>query len=268
MKKRYLCLLLFLICMTGILSAGAAQNVVSLHQSYTLVTPASEGYPDTDGELTDGKYGMPVDNGTNQYYYRDPAYVGFFRDNLDEDGHFVILLDLGEQQTDLADFELGYLNETNVGIYAPQKVAFYIADSEDGEETAVGEVILSEPTEAGQQRAGIAVVTPEEPVSGRFVRCVITPSTIQNESGEEQISSWTFVDELSVLQGRSPLADPESSDSTVDSESSQTPPVGDTDSESTASQTPQAGDRSWLLFAVLAGASALGVIALATKRHS
>ncbi len=258
--KRILCIALFLVCLLTVLSVSAAQNVVSLHKSYELVTKASEGYPDAGGELTNGKYGTPVDNGTNQYYYRDEEFVGFNRSDANADGNFVIVLDLAEQYNDLADFEVGYLNETDVGIFAPAKVAFYISDSRNGDYTFVGERALSESTAAGQQKAGIATVTPESPVSGRYVMCVITPrGTYTDENQQERTATWTFLDEITVLQGQNNVSDnSQTSENSTESSSA----------SSAESQTPPTGDRGLLMLAILGGSSALGTVALIGRRRA
>ena len=95
--KRLLCLFVFMLCMLSMLSVSAAQNVVSLHKSYKVLTPVSEGYPDENYELTNGRYGTPVDNGGVSYHYQDNEYVGFRRSDGGDTGEIVILLDLGEQ---------------------------------------------------------------------------------------------------------------------------------------------------------------------------
>ncbi len=274
MKKRMICVALFLVCLCCVLSVSAAQNVVSLHKSYELVTSASEGYPDTSGELTNGKYGTPVPNGDVQYYYRDPEYVGFNRSSVNTDGNFVIVLDLADPCKDLSSFELGYLNETDIGIYAPTKVAFYISNELSENYTFVGERALSESTAAGQQKAGIAEVIPETPVSGRYVMCVITPrDKFTTEDGQERTATWTFIDEITVLQGQNPLDDESKTETTSSAESSadmtSSVPMSSasvsTESASVPSR-PGAGDRSVLLFVLLCGVSGLLSAALISRR--
>ena len=92
--KRFFCVCLFFLALVGVLSVSAAQNVVSLHKGYTLSPGASQGYPDENYELTNGKYGTPVENGTVNYYYRDTEYVGFRNE-----GEITVVLDLGEVYT-------------------------------------------------------------------------------------------------------------------------------------------------------------------------
>lgn len=183
-------------------SVSAAQVFLSQNKAYKLLTPASAGYPDDERKLTDGKYGTPVPTGEISYFYRDPAYVGFPAENADENGNFRILLDLGERFSQLTSFELGYLNETSAGIFAPLCVAFAVSDDSEGEFVPIGEVSLSEPTEKGSRNADLAVLTPETPVSARFLLCTVTPRTeYTDENGKTVPTRWTFLDELVVLQG-------------------------------------------------------------------
>ena len=264
--KRSICIAIFLGCMLSVLSVSAAQNVVSLHKGYELLTKASEGYPDEGGEqLTNGRYGTPVANGDSKYYYRDGEFVGFNRNDANGDGNFVILLDLAERYDDLADFEVGYLNETDVGIFAPVKVAFYISDTREGDFTFVGERTLSESTAAGQQKAGIATVTPETTVSGRYVMCVITPRGTYEQDGVSKTATWTFIDEVTVLQGKNPLSDLDETGgegvSNADGNS-----LSNSGATSSA-QSPSAGDKG-LIFAALLGGSALAAIALIGRRRT
>lgn len=204
MKKSLFCLiLLFSLLLSAGNAVSAAQIFLSQNKPYKLQTPASAGYPDDGCKLTDGRYGTPVQTGSRCFFYRDPAYIGFPAENADENGNFVLLLDLGEPFSDLTSFELGYLNETDAGIYAPLAVTFAVADEEDGEFLTIGTVSLSEPTAAGSQNADLAVFTPETPVSARFVRCTITPRTeYEDGTGKTVPARWTFLDELVVLQGK------------------------------------------------------------------
>lgn len=278
--KRIICLAVFLGCMLSVLSVSAAQNVVSLHKGYELLTKASEGYPDSEEEkLTNGRYGTPVAAGNASYYYRNGEFVGFHRDDANADGNFVILLDLAESLEDLADFEIGYLNETDVGIFAPVKVTFYISDTRDGDFAFVGERAISESTASGQQKAGVATVTPETPVSGRYVMCIITPRGTYREEdgGTEKTAAWTFIDEVTVLQGKNPLSEPEENAGESAGESGNdrggsadaSGAVGTAGgaSPSAESRSPSAGDKGLVLAAILGG-SALAAIALIGRRRT
>lgn len=245
--KRLLCFFVFLLCMLSVLSVSAAQNVVSLHKSYTVLTPMSQGYPDINGELTNGRFGTPVENGTVAYHYQSEEYVGFRRSDGGETGEIVILLDLGEKYSDLWDFEIGYLHEPEVGIQAPVSVSFYLSDEENGEYTLVGEVSPADP----KIKAGILSVSASEGLAGRYVKAVIVP-------GES--TAWTFLDEFSVLQGRNTLI----------TESSEEPSLNPSDTESSKAPEnamPQAGDAGIATFVFLCAGSLLGTMALIGRRR-
>lgn len=267
--KRQLCAAFAVLLLLGALTAAAAQTVVSQNKSYTLVTPASSGYPDDGTKLTDGKYGTPVEDGSGSHYYRSPGYVGFHRNDADADGNFVILLDLGEKAEDLTSFELGWLNETDVGIFAPRKVEYLIGDTANGTFVSVGSAEPDEPTGAGQQKAGIAVVAPESPAAGRYVRCVITPrGEYTDENGETKTAAWTFTDELTVLQGKDgvpaePSADTESSVSRPSESVS-----GAANETSGTSTVPATGDGfgNYGLFVLLGTACLLLTVSLLGRR--
>lgn len=245
--KRLLCVFMFMLCMLSVLSVSAAQNVVSLHKSYKVLTPVSEGYPDENGELTNGRFGTPVDNGEASYHYQNSEYVGFRRSDGGETGEIVILLDLGEQYTDLWDFELGYLHEPEVGIQAPVKVAFFLSDEENGEFRPIGETAPADP----KIKAGILTVHAEKGLSGRYVKVVITPG---------KNTAWTFFDELSVLQGKNTLITEPSADPSIE-------PSETEKSSAPESTVPQAGDSGVSTFVFLCAGSLLGTIALIGRRR-
>ena len=68
------------------LSVGAEENVVSYGKQYSLLTPASDAYPDNGSKLTDGIFGTLPDGKNN--YYSSGAYIGFNQVNADESGNF------------------------------------------------------------------------------------------------------------------------------------------------------------------------------------
>ena len=149
--KRAFALFCFLALSLSGMTVSALQNVVSLRKTYELLTPASAGYPDEDYQLTNGRYGTPVATDTGSNFYRNPEYVGFRRDDANADGNFVILLDLGESLNDLTAFELSYLNEPSVGIFAPP---FTAAKSGTGTSLSSASVPLtSRPTPLPRSRA-------------------------------------------------------------------------------------------------------------------
>ena len=240
--KRFLGFCVFFFVLVGMLSVSAAQNVVSLHKGYTLLTKASEGYPDEAENLTNGRYGTPTAMGEDSFYYRDEEYVGF-RTKDGED--IAILLDLGEVYKELWTFEVGYLREEEAGIQAPASIAFYISDTEEGEYALLG--VLSP---AAEGKASVASLEAAEAKSGRYVKIVITP---------RENAAWTFLDEITVLQGRNPLADP-FEESSVEQERSSLPP----DSETAV---PDTGDGDITLFVMLCGVSAIGTAALIGRKR-
>ncbi len=273
--KRMLCVLAFFLCFVSVLSVSAAQNVVSLHATYTFETPVSEGYPDAEGELTNGKYGTPVANGDNEYYYRSEEFVGLKNSDA-SDGVHVLVLDLGESYKDLTTFELSALTEVDAGIRTPKKVAFSIAATQDGEYTPVGEATHTD-ADTDTQKINVLSVTADEPVEGRYVRCEITPA---------DNASWTFADEVTVLQGKSGVSEPSDESSESSSESSQDLSSADVSSEDTSSgigdisaesslpdssaesSVPATGDSGIFGFVLLSAASVLGVAALLGRRRS
>ena len=237
--KRAFCIFLFLFSLVGMLSVSAAQNVVSLHKGYTLSPGASQGYPDENFELTDGKYGTPVENGTVNYYYRDDAYVG-----IRGSEEITVVLDLGESYSELWTFEVSYLHEKEVGIFAPARIAFYLSEEENGTYELLGEVA---PASAG--KAGVATLDMAEGQTGQFVKVIITP-------GE---GAWTFLDEISVLQGQNPLTvSPPPSEESMGRSS--IPPHGD-------ASAPQTGDSNLVIFVLLCAVSAVGTFALLGRRR-
>ncbi len=237
--KRAFCIFLFLFSLVGMLSVSAAQNVVSLHKGYTLSPAASNGYPDENSELTNGKYGTPVENGTVNYYYRDTEYVGFRGDE-----EITVVLDLGERYTQLWTFEVSYLHEEEVGIYAPARIAFYLGDEAEGEYTFLGEM-----TPTAVQKAGIASLEMTEGQAGQFVKMIITPGD----------GTWTFLDEISVLQGQNPLTvSPPPSEESMGRSS--IPPHGD-------ASAPQTGDSNLVIFVLLCAVSAVGTFALLGRKR-
>ncbi len=253
--KRLLCFFVFFLCMLSMLSVSAAQNIVSLHKSYKILTPMSEGYPDEGGELTNGKFGTPVDNGAVSYHYQNTEYVGFRRSDGGETGEIAILLDLGERYTDLWDFEIGYLHEPEVGIQAPVMVAFYIADEENGDYTLIGE---TSPADA-KVKAGILTIQAKEGLDGRYVKVVITP-------GEN--TAWTFLDEISILQGRNTLiADPSTASSADTSIESSAESSVSEQSSAAQNAVPQAGDPGIATFVFLCAGSLLGTVALIGRKR-
>lgn len=196
MKKRLFSATLGLMLVVAfVLSVAAAGTIVSEGKIYSLVTPASEAYPDDGTKLTDGVFGTIPEGSTS--YYSSGAYVGFSKDNLNDDGNFVIILDLGESYADLNAFTVGYLNETTVGVYAPKTVSFAISGDRNGEYTELG-TLNTEKTDPEATASTYADTFETENASGQFVRITITPAEYTDSENTTQTANWTFIDEISV----------------------------------------------------------------------
>ena len=196
MKKLFAITFSALIALTLLLSPAAEGGEVSYGKEYSLITPASSGYPDDGIKLTDGIFGTVPDGKNN--YYSSSAYVGLNRSNVNENGDFVIILDLGRKYSDLSAFTIGFLNETDVGIYAPKSVTFALSDERNGEYTDVGTLDTAKSTAGGLSET-FAMTLAADDAEGRFVRVTIEHlGLFSNEDGEESTAGWTFIDEISV----------------------------------------------------------------------
>lgn len=196
MKKLFAITFSALIALTLFLSPAAEGGEVSYGKEYSLITPASSGYPDDGIKLTDGIFGTIPDGKSN--YYSSSAYIGLNRSNVNENGDFVIILDLGRKYSDLSAFTVGFLNETDVGIYAPKSVTFALSDERNGEYSDVGTLDTQKSTSDGLSET-FAMTLAADDAEGRFVRVTIKHLGIfLNEDGEEATAGWTFIDEISV----------------------------------------------------------------------
>lgn len=185
MKKYVLSLSIALLLLISSL-VGVSAEEVSYEMQYSLVTPASNAYPDDGQKLTDGIFGTLPDGKSD--FFSNGAYVGFNRASLDANGNFVVILDLGEVKNGLSDFTVGYLNEPKFGIYAPKEVSFAISDERNGSYWH----IASLSTSVDENTRSMSKTLSDMNASGRFVRVTITPeSTVKN-------ANWTFIDEISV----------------------------------------------------------------------
>lgn len=263
MKKLITFALVIIFALSLMQFASAEETEVSYGKSYTLVTPASEGYPDDGIKLTDGIFGTIPDGATG--YFSSGAYVGFNQNDVDDNGNFVVLLDLGRVYDDLSGFGVGFLNETSVGIFAPKSVTFAVSDTSDGRFTDVGTLDTAKSTDADISETHFDVL--EKTASGRFVRVTVEHlGEYTNENGETKSVGWTFLDEISVFSGSttdessgdesSTSSDDESSVSSDDQSSAQS---SEGSSESSASSAPvvPGDDKSDTLVFVLLSISAL-----------
>lgn len=290
MKRTITLTLCALLLVALAITASAEKTVVSEGEKYTLVTPASEAYPDDGIKLTDGIYGTHVD-GTDGYY-ASGAYVGFNKEQVNDNGTFTIIVDLGEKRENLTEFTVGYLSETIVGISAPMSVTFAIADERNNQYSEIGTVETT--PENSDVSATYAKTVKADKVSGRYVLVTIKPMGYTDKDGITSIAPWTFIDEISVRAGSEDGGDnsnpPENSEVTPETSS---PDDGDsgiiaTPDESTPDdskpddkpneskpdpdeeKTPQAGDELMIFaFVLLALASlAMAVVLFKTKKHS
>lgn len=270
MKKIIALALLSVFALTAILGASAEGSEVSYGKTYSLVTPASAAYPDDGIKLTDGIFGTIPDGGTN--YYSSGAYVGFNQVDVDSNGNFVVILDLGRVYSDLSAFTVGFLNETSAGIYAPASVSFALADERNGAYTELGTLDTAKPTENGLAESFSATLAAED-VSGRYVKVTIEHlNEITDSEGNTKAAGWTFIDEISVYSsGNSSGGTGEESgngtnseavsESTPETTPESTPESSEIVDESSEAETPQPGDASAGIFAfVLLALSAFAMM--------
>ena len=260
MKKLFAITLSILLLFVLLLSPSAEGSEVSYGKSYSLITPASSAYPDDEIKLTDGIFGTVPDGKNN--YYSSAAYVGFNQKDVNDNGDFVIILDLGRRYTDLSAFTVGFLNETDVGIYAPKSVSFALADERNGEYAEIGVLDTSKSTSLGLSET-FAMTLAAEDAQGRFVRVTIKHlGRFVDENGAEQTSGWTFIDEISVYSsGNGDAVGDVSGDSVSDDSSLESAPIiesSESDNISAESSLPepvQPGDSGvlytvWILLAI------------------
>jgi len=233
MKKLITFALAIMLALSVMLFASAEETEISYGKTYTLVTPASEGYPDDGIKLTDGVFGT-IPDGANGYF-SSGAYVGFNQNDVDDDGNFVIMLDLGRVYDDLSGFGIGFLNETSVGIFAPKSVTFAVSDTTDGTFTDVGTLDTAQSTADGVSETHFELL--EETASGRFVRISIEHlGEYTNDNGETKSVGWTFIDEISVFSGSTTDESGEVSDLESDMESEEQSSVQSSEASSESSE--------------------------------
>lgn len=271
MKKIITLILVLTLALSAILLASAEESEISYGKPYTLVTPASEGYPDDSIKLTDGIYGTIPDGSTG--YYSSGAYVGFNQNSVDDSGNFVIILDLGRVYTDLTAFTVGFLNETSVGIFAPSSVTIALSDTEDGNFRDIGTLNTAKEVTEGISETHSATLTAEDE-SGRYVKFTIAHlGEYLDDAGETKNAGWTFIDEISVYSsGNADDNSNENSNSSTETE----PPLADssdvTGSEGSADQSsshspviPGDTKTNGLVFVLLAVSALLMATALFSK---
>lgn len=195
MKKTtaFLCVLVLLFALNSL----AQEGQISYACKYTLVTPASSAYSDNGSKLTDGIFGTLPDGAGG--YYTSPAYVGFNQADADENGNFVVILDLGRAYSDINALTIGYLNETSVGIFAPRTVSFELSDERNGEYSLLGILETEKPTELGLSETFASTLACDD-ASGRYLRVTIEHlGEYLDSAGELHSAGWTFIDEIAVF---------------------------------------------------------------------
>lgn len=237
--------MLSLFCATFVASATTTE--VSKGASYTLVTPASEGYPDDGKKLTDGKHGTHQEGLDG--YYAGGDYVGFNKTELNSDGNFTILVDLGKVYDNLTQFSLGYLNETSVGITAPKSVSFSVATERNGKYTDLGKVDTT-PSNPDAS-ATYDKILETKGATGRYVLVTVTPSGYTDESGAYIAVPWTFIDEITVRANANVPGETDPDNSAPESST----PTGDE-----VPDTPATGDGTVIFAFVLLALSAFGML--------
>ena len=233
----------------------SAQGVpVSQGKTYDSVTPASTGYPDTAHELTNGVFAAANETGS---FYQNPEYVGFNQTAVDENGNFVIIIDLGSVMSDLSSFKISYLNQVDIGIYAPSSVTFSVSDVRNGSYTPVGTATIDEPKTAGTTESNKATVTPEGVVSGQYVMVEVKHlGSFQNENNETVSAGWVFLDEITV---NGATAD-------VSSEDVSQADISDIIDE-TSINIPETGDGINFVFYIILGLTGMSLINSMIKRR-
>lgn len=270
MKKVFILLLSAFLAVTAAYTASAEEGEISYGKSYALITPASAAYPDSGSKLTDGIYGTLPDGGSS--YYSSGAYVGFNQVDTDENGNFVIILDLGRVYGDISAVTIGFLNETGAGIYAPKSVTFALADDRNGDYTELGALNTAKSTESGISET-FAMTLAADNAEGRYLRVTVTHlGEFTDADGNAKTAGWTFIDEISVYSSgdSSNGAGGESlgeSSNTVDDSSSPAESSEISENEASAPVTessepeiPDAGDDGGILAFILLALSSFAMI--------
>jgi len=221
MKKAFILILIFAVFFTfSVISSAKSTNTdintaitvsesidikgdrqVSIFKTYTIGNGTSLSYPDDESyKLTDGIYGKLTEN----HYYKSNAYVGFTKNNLNQNGDIVITIDLGSEISGLSKFGISYAVEAAAGIYAPEKIKVYVSDKLNGEYTLVSEGTtdaIKNPTEISADKKTLSL---KYSIDARFVKFVITPASSFEYENEKITPSMTFIDEIEVFQTELP----------------------------------------------------------------
>lgn len=280
MKKTlalFVAALLVVTALCASVTVSAETTNVALGKSYTISQQfrqstetwtwddnAPIAYPDSGGELTDGKF-AEEDSG-----YGDDAWIGFHggapeykgTETTEGLGYSYMRVDLGAVYA-LSELKL-YVGSAKLGsgITAPTTVEFYV--SEDGETyTGLGEITPEDTTETA-----IVVVSQETTASARYV-----------EIRMKRDGNWMFVTEFEAYAdastgntGNTSSDDENKGDKSDETSStpSESTPTGSTSSEATSSGSDKVptGDMGILLFAVLGVVAVAGVCIAVRQRRS
>ncbi len=274
MKRTIFILLAAVLAVAFALPTLADGSEISYGKGYTLITPASAAYPDDSKKLTDGIFGSLPDGSSS--YYASGAYVGFNQVDVDDDGNFVIILDLGKEYSDISAVTIGFLNETSAGIYAPKSVGFALSNDRNGEYSELGRLDTAKPTASGLSETFAMTLATEDAI-GRYLRVTIEHlGEFTDENGEIKTAGWTFIDEISVYSSGNAEGGEsiEESSNAVGEQSSPTESgdeISENDTseplaESSTPEIPDAGDGGIMAFVLLALSSLAMIGALFTSR--
>jgi len=171
----------FFVCIIGIIfficNANLAYSKESdsncnilLGKSYEVSSEASEIYPDTGGEITDGNYALP--------YLTDQGWQG--RESITS---YTVTVDLGKI-TNIVGFKADFFRYENAGVILPDSVSLSV--SKDGNNYI--DICSGIKSTVFDEISSVAYVgnAKEKNVSGRYVRLTV--------SGKQ----WSFIDEWEV----------------------------------------------------------------------
>ena len=248
MKRIISCLTSVFILISLCCAVNAEDEEISSEAEYSLVTPASEAYPDDGKKLTDGIYGTHPEGLDG--FFASGAYVGFNKDNVNENGKFAVIVDLGKKHGNISGVTVGYLNEIAAGISAPMSISIALSDDRNGAYTEIG--VLDTAPQDIDTAATYAKTLETNNASGRYVLVTITPMGYTDKEGITSIAPWTFIDEISVRAVSEPKEDhsqlEESAESSDDLSRTESEPTDDEvapdNSQSDESKKPENSDVS------------------------
>ena len=263
MKKAFIILfistaLVFACALSASADDAPDGTVVSTGKEYSVLPAASSAYPD-DGKLTDGDFGFLPEGGSG--YYTSGEYVGFNSSTLGENGEIVIIIDLGQTINDISAFEIGYLHETNVGVFAPKTVAFAVSDTRNGDYSDIGTLTTGKSVSA--QSESFKSVLACDPISGRYVKVTVT--ALMSYIGDDEVehnAGWTFIDEIQVYSADASGQNDGSFDDSTDHSPNESG-TGDDSADGSSTAEPKTGDESVSIAALAFAAISACAMAIA-----